>query len=55
MVHNHLLLWFILWGSGILSGIIDNIPYTATMTPMIAEISATKGAEFAAQCGGAYH
>ncbi|MCQ2739323.1 MAG: ArsB/NhaD family transporter [bacterium] len=37
----------ILWGSGILSGFIDNIPYTATMTPMIAEISATKGAEFA--------
>lgn len=38
---------FILWGSGILSGIIDNIPYTATMAPMIAEISAVKGAEFA--------
>lgn len=38
----------ILWGSGILSGIIDNIPYTATMTPMIGEIAATKGAAFAA-------
>lgn len=38
----------ILWGSGILSGIIDNIPYTATMTPMISEISATQGAAFAA-------
>ena len=38
----------ILWGSGILSGIIDNIPYTATMTPMIAEIAASKGAAFAA-------
>lgn len=37
----------ILWGSGILSGIIDNIPYTATMTPMIAEIAAVKGAVFA--------
>ena len=37
----------ILWGSGILSGIIDNIPYTATMTPMIAEIAATKGQAFA--------
>lgn len=37
----------ILWGSGILSGIIDNIPYTATMTPMIAEIAATKGSAFA--------
>ena len=37
----------ILWGSGILSGIIDNIPYTATMTPMIAEIASAKGAVFA--------
>ncbi len=38
----------ILWGSGILSGIIDNIPYTATMTPMISEIAAAKGTAFAA-------
>ena len=37
----------ILWGSGILSGIIDNIPYTATMTPMIEEIALTKGDVFA--------
>ena len=37
----------ILWGSGILSGIIDNIPYTATMAPMLAEIAATKGVDFA--------
>ena len=37
----------ILWGSGILSGIIDNIPYTATMAPMIAEITSTQGMEFA--------
>lgn len=37
----------ILWGSGFLSGIIDNIPYTATMTPMIAKIAAVKGACFA--------
>ena len=37
----------ILWGSGILSGIIDNIPYTATMTPMIENISASQGAAFA--------
>lgn len=28
----------ILWASGILSGIIDNIPYTATMTPLIEEL-----------------
>ncbi len=32
---------FILWGSGILSGIIDNIPYTATMAPLIAEVQTT--------------
>ncbi|MCD8377780.1 MAG: ArsB/NhaD family transporter [Candidatus Gastranaerophilales bacterium] len=38
----------ILWGSGVLSGIIDNIPYTATMTPMIGEIAAKQGAAFAA-------
>ena len=38
----------ILWASGILSGIIDNIPYTATMTPMIHEIALAKGAAFAA-------
>lgn len=31
----------ILWGSGILSGIVDNIPYTATMAPMIAEVQNT--------------
>ena len=37
----------ILWGSGIISGIIDNIPYTATMSPMIAEISKVLGASYA--------
>lgn len=35
----------ILWCSGILSGIIDNIPYTATMAPMLAEISAQTSPE----------
>src|SRR5574344_1893501 len=29
---------FVLWGSGILSGIIDNIPYTATMAPLISQV-----------------
>ena len=33
----------ILWASGLLSGIIDNIPYTATMAPMIATIEHTMG------------
>ena len=28
----------ILWASGILSGIIDNIPYTATLAPLISEL-----------------
>lgn len=37
----------ILWGSGILSGIIDNIPYTATMAPLIQHIQITNGAELA--------
>ena len=32
---------FILWGSGLLSGIIDNIPYTATMAPLIAQVQHT--------------
>lgn len=33
----------ILWASGIISGVIDNIPYTATMAPMIAEIQRNTG------------
>lgn len=37
----HLATMFILWGSGILSGIVDNIPYTATMAPMIAQVQHT--------------
>ncbi len=36
----------ILWASGIISGIIDNIPYTATMSPMLVEIEKTMGAEY---------
>ncbi len=31
----------ILWGSGFLSAIIDNIPYTITMTPLIQELHTT--------------
>ncbi len=37
----------ILWASGIISGIIDNIPYTATMAPMIVEIEKAMGAAYA--------
>ncbi len=36
----------ILWASGILSGVIDNIPYTATMAPMLVEIQKLMGAEY---------
>ncbi len=36
----------ILWASGIISGVIDNIPYTATMTPMLLEIRNVMGAEY---------
>ena len=37
----------ILWASGIISGVIDNIPYTATMSPMILEIEKTMGQAYA--------
>ena len=37
----------ILWASGIISGVIDNIPYTATMAPMIAEIQNVMGQDYA--------
>lgn len=36
----------ILWASGIISGVIDNIPYTATMAPMLVEIEKTMGADY---------
>lgn len=38
--------FIILWASGILSGIIDNIPYTATMAPMLATIQGIEGVEY---------
>lgn len=37
----------ILWASGIISGVIDNIPYTATMAPMIAQMENVMGAQYA--------
>ncbi len=30
----------VLWGSGVLSAIVDNIPYVATMAPVVAQLSA---------------
>lgn len=37
----------VLWGSGILSGIIDNIPYTATMAPLLQQIQFVEGTQYA--------
>lgn len=37
----------VLWASGMISGVIDNIPYTATMAPMILEIEKVLGREYA--------
>ena len=37
----------ILWASGLISGVIDNIPYTATMAPMIVEIQKSMGQVYA--------
>lgn len=36
----------ILWASGLISGVIDNIPYTATMTPMLLEIQNEMGKSY---------
>jgi len=35
----------LLWGSGVASGIIDNIPYTATMVPIVQELGRTMEVE----------
>lgn len=36
----------ILWASGIISGIVDNVPYTVTMAPMLNQIQNTMGVEY---------
>ncbi len=36
----------ILWASGIVSGVIDNIPYTATMAPMLNVIEKSMGEDY---------
>lgn len=33
----------LLWGSGVLSGIVDNIPYVATMSPLVQDLVASGG------------
>lgn len=35
----------LLWGSGVLSGIIDNIPYVATMSPLVNDLVAANPGE----------
>ncbi|MBQ6516765.1 ArsB/NhaD family transporter [bacterium] len=37
----------VLWASGILSGFIDNIPYTATMAPLVEQIQIVMGRDYA--------
>jgi Na+/H+ antiporter NhaD/arsenite permease-like protein len=33
----------LLWGSAVRSGVVDNIPYVATMTPVVAELASAGG------------
>ena len=33
----------LLWGSAVLSGVVDNIPYVATMSPVVSELVAAEG------------
>jgi Na+/H+ antiporter NhaD/arsenite permease-like protein len=33
----------IIWGSGIASGVVDNIPFTATMIPVIEDLAQSQG------------
>jgi Na+/H+ antiporter NhaD/arsenite permease-like protein len=37
----------LIWVSGVLSAVVDNIPYVATMIPMVQDISASIGADLA--------
>ncbi len=42
----------LLFGSAVLSAIIDNIPYVATMSPIVADLVANAGGERRRCCGG---
>lgn len=42
----HATAMIVLWASGILSGFIDNIPYTVTMSPMLLHIQGVMGVEY---------
>lgn len=41
--NNYLMIAIILWGSGIASAIVDNIPFAATMIPVIRALSDSQG------------
>ncbi len=41
----HATAMIILWASGIISGVVDNIPYTVTMVPMLSQIQNVMGAD----------
>lgn len=38
--------FFILWGAGVFSSIIDNIPFVATMTPLLNDLTVATSPEF---------
>lgn len=42
----HATAMIVLWASGILSGFIDNIPYTVTISPMLVQIQSVMGVEY---------
>jgi Na+/H+ antiporter NhaD/arsenite permease-like protein len=33
----------VIWGSGLASGVVDNIPFTATMVPLLQQLQSTRG------------
>lgn len=42
----HATAMIILWASGLISGVVDNIPYTVTMVPMLSQIQSVMGVEY---------
>lgn len=42
----HATAMIILWASGLISGVVDNIPYTVTMVPMLSQIQNVMGVEY---------
>jgi len=43
----------LIWGSGLMSGIVDNIPYVATMSPLVSDLVVSGGnSARPSHCGG---